>query len=850
MTEQKPLREIIEELIDKKASDFEISKAFKSAIKHYLESLNTIFESDFGREFLYRHTKELDIFLVEMYKYIIRDSFGNYAPLANSIPITLVALGSFGRQQLAVHSDIDIMLLYKNIKGYNTQPILERFLYLAWDAGLKIGHRVHEISEITEIAKTDITIKTALIESRFLYGSKFLWTEYENRLKQVRKTDSKSFIQEKLNELDTRYKKYAFTMEPNLKEGIGGLRDGNTLFWIASILYQISSNKNLIGILFSEADYREYRIGLEFLFKLRNALHLSTGKKQDVLLLQYHREVALKLGFKDRPNHKAERQLISKTLRSMAMVHRFCLPTIARLARKSMFKESSHTKLKESRVATNLYLINNILYSRFSYILDDLLVALKVLLPFCDNQTLEFDPSLISMISKTQLVKKNRKIPKELYIEIFSKKNSYALLHLLYKAGVLEKLFPNIADVMYLAQFDGYHSYSVDIHTLEAVKAIENITDDFVKNVNNELCYFEKAFLKLVLFFHDIGKGSGKDHSVKGSKIFANFARDVGFNEEYAELGRKLILHHTLMSNTALREDLNNEKTILSFATALENKRTINMLFVLTVADMRAVGANVHTSFNMMLLKELYQKSLGKLDKNELLGEAKARLAKEAMLLKYDNFKELENIVKKKIMSISSAMFFIRHNPESIVNLAKRCINTKTYSYQLQNGDFFTFEIISKQEINLGWLLGRFTHLNIVSMDIFKLFDSAKYFKVSFSEKISDDELPLVEDMIDASFDMSKKSTNKQPIITKKELTFDCDHSESYAKMTLDTKNQNGLLAFVINVFDELGIDIASAKISTIKNSARDMFLIEKSSGMCDKKQTVIKALTTIKTTK
>ncbi len=298
------------------------------------------------------------------------------------------------------------------------------------------------------------------------------------------------------------------------------------------------------------------------------------------------------------------------------------------------------------------------------------------------------------------------------------------------------------------------------------------------------------------------------------------------------------------MSNTALREDLNSEKTILSFATALGDKRSINMLFVLTVADMRAVGSNVHTTFNLTLLKELYHKSLGKLDKNELLSEAKARLAKEMLLQKNESYKELDSALKKKISSISSAMFFIKYNPDEIVGLAKRCRDSIGFSYSFENDEFFSFEIIAKQEINLGWLLGRFTHLDIVSMDIFKLFDGAKYFKVSFSEKLLADELPLVGEMIEDSFDMSKKTALKKPIITKKELQFDCNHSESYAKMTMETKNQNGLLAFVIEVFDELGIDIATAKISTIKNTARDMFLIEKSSGVCDKKQSVIKDLT------
>jgi [protein-PII] uridylyltransferase len=841
----KPLKEIVEELIGKQATDFEISKAFKTSIKSYLESLNSIFEADFGREFLYRHTKELDGFLIEMYKYIIRDSFQNYAPLANSIPITLVALGSFGRQQLAVHSDIDIMLLYKDIKGYNLKPLLERFLYLAWDAGLKIGHRVHEVSEITEIAKTDITIKTALIESRFLFGSRFLWTEYENKLRIVKKTDTAEFITAKLAEQAARYKKYAFTMEPNLKEGVGGLRDGNTLFWIASVLYQIGSNKNLIGTLFSEADYRDYRVGLEFLFKLRNAIHLIVGKQQDVLLLQYQRDAAIKLGFKDKTNQKAERQLVSKTLRSMAAVHRFCLPVIARLARKAQARQKSFAEIKNSRIKPGFFIIDNTLYARFSHQEKDLVSAIKTLTPFADVQRLKYDPSLLSYLAVANLTKKNKKITKELIIELFFKKESAALLRLFYDAGILEKVFTPFSNIIYLAQFDGYHSYSVDVHTIEAIKAMELPSDEFVKKVYDELCPFERAFLKLVMFFHDIAKGKGKNHSVLGGKVFAAFAKNIDLSEEYCDLGKKLILHHTIMSNTALREDLNNEKTILAFATAMGDKRAIDMLFCMTMADLKAVGTNVHSSFNLMLIKDLYNKSLTKLGKYELIGETKVRLAKEASLQKNEAFKALEAPLRK-ILSIPSALFFIKMQSDDIVSLAKRCAQTREYSYTFENSDFFSFAIISKKEINLGWLLGKFTHLDIVSMDIFKLFDGAKYFQVSFSERLQDEELAFAGELIESSFDMSKKAQFKKPQILKKELNIDCEHSEGYAKMTLETKNQHGLLAFIIEIFDELGIDIATAKISTIKNTARDMFLIEKSSGICEQKSKVLKLLTQV----
>ncbi len=843
MSEQ-TLRYKIEQLVGSGASDFEISREFKNHIKEYLGSLDKIFEADFGREFLYRHTKELDSFLVEMFRYILRDSFGDYQPLINSIPVTMVALGSYGRQQLAVYSDIDIMLLYKDIKGYQLKPLLERFLYMAWDAGLKIGHRVHEVSEIPEAVKADITIKTAILESRFIWGSKFLWIEYQNRLSQVRKTDQKEFVFAKLEEMAKRHKKYKLSMEPNIKEGIGGLRDSNTLFWLATSIYGVSANKELTGKLFSEAEYKEYRQALEFLFKLRNALHLLAGKKQDELLMQMQREVALKLGFKDMKSQKAENALMAKTLRSMQSINLFSSINCVKLARKISFGEESPSRLREHRKIGGFFEIEGVLYARFSAKSENLFEALKLLSAIQKDGINSFDYSVHQYLINSASQKRQKKITRELILNMLSS-NSYGLLFILYETGVITKLFPPFEHIMYLAQFDGYHTYPVDIHTLESIKRIENIDDSFVKSVYDSMATEDKAYVKLALLFHDIGKGRNKNHSLLGARIFTTFAKKIGIDESKIELVRRVIVHHTLMSHTAFREDLNNEKTILSFAGNLKSKKAIDFLYVLTYADLSSVGQNIYSSFNATLLKELYLKSIQKIENRNLLSEASGRLAKEAALQKSEEFKALSPILKKNILSIASSLFFIKYSPPQIIDICKRAKQTDEFAFALSNSPYFSFEIISKKWINFGKLLSRFAFLDIVSMDIFKLFDGAKYFKVSFSSAVEEDELFMAEEIIRSFSTVSDDSGSvaKKPIIKRSDISFDFGHSETYAKMLLTTKNQQGLLAFVIEVFDELGIDIATAKVGTIKNVAKDMFLIEKSSGIEKKQKEVVKRL-------
>jgi [protein-PII] uridylyltransferase len=840
---EQSLRERIEQLVGSGASDFEISKEFKSYIKSYLDSLDEIFEADFGREFLYRHTKELDSILVEMFRYILRDSFGDYQPLINSIPVSMIALGSYGRQQLSVYSDIDIMLLYKEIKGYQLKPILERFLYMAWDAGLKIGHRVHEVSEITESVKTDITIKTAILESRFIWGSRFLWVEYQNKLSQIRRTEQKEFVFAKLEEMAKRHKKYKLSMEPNIKEGVGGLRDSNTLFWLATCIYGVSASKELTGKLFSEAEYKEYRIALEFLFKLRNALHLLAGKKQDELLMQTQREVALKLGFKDMKSQKAQNALMSKTLRSMQAINFFSSVNCAKLTRKITYQKDSIAKLRKEYVGDGFFCVEGKLFCSFSKKSSSLYTAIRLLVDVQKECGGSFDYSIHQFIKNSAEEKKQKKISKELLTSLLSE-TSYNILFALYEAGVITKLFAPFEKIMFLAQFDGYHAYPVDIHTLEAVRHLENIKDGFVKSVFESFDAEDKAYLKLAILFHDIGKGRGGNHSAIGARIFSSFASKLGLDEQKAESVRRVILYHTLMSNTAFREDLNSEKTILSFAGSLKSKKAIDYLFVLTYADLQAVGQNIYSSFNATLLRELYYKSTGKLSRSELVSEAATRLTKEAALLKSEEFKALPQILQKNIISVASNLFFIKFSSAKIIDICKRAKECEEFSFSLSNEPYFSFEIISKKWINFGRLLSRFAFLDIVSMDIFKLFDNAKYFRVSFSSTIDESELVAVGEIIN-SFAASeeKVASGKRPIIKKTDISFDFEHSETYAKMLLTTKNQQGLLAFIIEVFDELGVDIATAKVGTIKNVAKDMFLIEKSSGIEKKQKEVIKRL-------
>jgi [protein-PII] uridylyltransferase len=308
-------------------------------------------------------------------------------------------------------------------------------------------------------------------------------------------------------------------------------------------------------------------------------------------------------------------------------------------------------------------------------------------------------------------------------------------------------------------------------------------------------------------------------------------------------MGETLILYHTLMSNVAQREDLYSEKVILAFASHFKTKKLLDMIYILTYADMNGVGADTYNSFNAKLIKVLYFRSIEVLSHTTMLDEVAKRVKKEQTLKKHPNFLALKKSEQKKILQIPSNLLFLRYKTQRIIAIAKKGFETKEYEFLLSNEEYLTVEIIRSKSFNIGYFLGKLNTLDVVNMDICKLFDNLKYFKIDFSTKVSNEDILLIEEILHNSFDDSKKSILHTPIIAKKEIEIDCNHSQSNAMMRLHTTNQKGLLAYIIDVFDELSIDIVSAKIHTLKNSVRDIFLIEKNGNFCHNSDIIIDKL-------
>ncbi|MDR0408422.1 MAG: HD domain-containing protein, partial [Campylobacteraceae bacterium] len=630
----------IEEYIQEQKSDFEISKLIKSHIKEYLDSLDEFFSQNQGKDFLVKHTKQIDRLISIIYKYALRRFFKEYVPLYNTLPITLTALGSYGREELCVYSDIDLMIVYKKCEGYNIEPIIKSILHLAWDCGMKISHRTHEVSELFDASNKDITIKTAMMESRFLCGSKYLWTEIQRELLKIRKYRQKEFISQKLEAYGQRGEKSPLNMEPNIKDGVGGLRDANTLFWIAHTLIGVGRLNDLVPKYLNEEEFKEFRSALEFLFRVRSALHLSAGKKQDVLNIDMTPSVAAKLGYRQTKTKSAELQLSQKTLQNLWILKITAQIFIRRLTSSLFFRKENITKIRSARDKNGFYLYEGMLYTSFNRKKMLLKEVLKTILGF-EDRAMKYDISVINWLKKTTIPPHNSKEIYALFRQFFERRYLNQILYAFYKSNLLQYLIRAVRHTINLPQFDGYHMYPVDIHSLKTLYFLENINDMFIKALYDDICENGRMMLRLTVLLHDVGKGRNTDHSKLGAKIFRAYAQKLNFSEEQINMGELLIKYHTLMSNTASREDIYNEKTILSFVSKLRSLRALQLLYVLTYCDLNAVSPKAYSRFNSNLLRELYELSINAFGQNTLIDETTRRLKKEEILQKSDEFVDI-----------------------------------------------------------------------------------------------------------------------------------------------------------------------------------------------------------------
>jgi len=555
--------------------------------------------------------------------------------------IALIAQGGYGRAELNPHSDIDLLFVYPQRADAFVETVSEKVLYALWDTGLSVGHAVRSVKDCVTLGNRDLKVKTALLDLRFLAGDRSLYDDFAQVMtRDLLKKNATRFFRDKVRESAERHRKYGdsvYLVEPQVKEGEGGLRDLHTAMWLAKVKYVVHELEELPakGVL-SDREYREIRTARDFLFRVRNALHFLSGQHQDQLTFEYQERIAADLGFHADGAHRGVEKFMRAYYLQARAVNRFSSDIIARCTERSapyrLIGRLGGRQLRPGvRIAGGELVVGDAAAFR-----DDPVLLLRV---FADSQrhTARLSAATRRLVRAhapliTGSVRRDPAAARAM-LDILGWSYGVAeALQEMHDLDVLDSVLPEFGHLRCLAQYDRYHIYTADQHSLRAVARLEELlhgthktTAPLPTQVMREVG--NTPLLYLAMLFHDVGKGLGGDHSNKGAALTRQVAERLGFNaDDVAEL-ELLVRHHLLMHQLATRRDIHDPKLVAEFARTVGTLATLQKLYVLTVADLGATNPKLWNSWQDMLLAELYALTVDRFERGASVEQAQSARA-------------------------------------------------------------------------------------------------------------------------------------------------------------------------------------------------------------------------------
>ncbi len=781
-----------------------------------------------------------------------------------SLKFSLIAVGGYGRRELFPFSDIDILILLDNSEEQSYQEKLSAFNTFLWDIGLKLGLSVRTLKECRQAAIDDQTVMTSLLEMRLIAGHQRL---FEN-LKRYRIFNelmpSDTFFAAKIEEQRQRYFKAnqtAFNLEPDTKEGPGGLRDLHIIGWVFKYHYKSETLRELIKYDFMpESEYQELLEARNILWRIRYALHLLTGRSENHLLFQYQRELAVQFGFPvtdKNQNIEAFMQFYFKTVMGVERLNEMLLQLFCE---RFLYPKDD---CKVTVINHSFVAINGYLEAQSDNIFDrQPLLLLSVILLLQQNPTLKgIRATTIRLIRKSLPLidadfRENKKA-NQLFMEIL--RHPHGITHQLRRMnryGILAAYLPSFANIVARMQYDLVHVYTVDVHTLFV---IGNLRRFALKTHQHELpfCYdifqliAKPELLYLAGLFHDIAKGMEGDHSQLGETIANDFCKQHQLSSHDRHLVNWLVRNHLLMSMTAQRKDISDPDIIYEFAAQIHTIERLNYLYLLTVADIRATSPTLWSSWKDALLKQLYNASLKALRTNlqnpitisKRLQENKKE-ATEALL------KEgLPITVIETAWSRTNDGYFLRYSTDEIV-WHTQAISTsdeadlplvllrsqhkrgsaEVFVYAKNENMVFSISTCSLDQLGLTILDAR-----IITTDEQYVLNSFQVIEQS-GEPITDERQKkricdslrqnLLKKQVKEQKNIHRQSRQAKHFPITNRVVFHTDPLNRHTIVELITTDEAGLLSRIGQVFITLNIQLHDAKITTIGSRAEDIFYL------------------------
>ncbi|WP_171006755.1 [protein-PII] uridylyltransferase [Shimia litoralis] len=539
--------------------------------------------------------------------------------------IALFAVGGYGRGEMAPQSDVDLLFLTPYKITAWAESVIETMLYILWDLRLKVGHASRTIKDCIRLGTEDYTIRTALLENRFLRGDASLAQELETRLyNDLFKGTERDFIEAKLAERDARHVKQGerYVVEPNIKEGKGGLRDLQSLFWIAKYVYHVHTVAELVDLgLFEEDEFTLFSEAERFLWATRGHLHILAGRPVEQLTFDMQVLVAQRMQYTDKGGRRAVEHFMQDYFRHATAVGNLTRILLTKL-------EAAHTKSaplyerlfrRRPRIKKGYTVIHN----RLAIQDDDVFLAdnLNLLRLFEEGLRtgLLIHPDAMRLVTANlDMIDAEMRANKEaqrIFLGLLLKHgNPVRALRRMNELGVLSAFVPEFEPIVAMMQFNMYHSYTVDEHTIQVISNFAQIEREELEielPISSEILKtgINRKVLMVAMLLHDIGKGRDMDHSILGAQIARKVAPNLGLNKADSETVEWLVRYHLLMSDTAQKRDIADPRTIRGFAKAVKSVDRLNLLTVLTVCDIRGVGPDTWNNWKAALIRGLYRQT-------------------------------------------------------------------------------------------------------------------------------------------------------------------------------------------------------------------------------------------------
>ena len=597
--------------------------------------------------------------------------------------ITIVATGGYGRGELAPGSDVDLLF----VRPYKQTPwdesVIEFILYMLWDLGLKVGHATRSLPECVRLAKQDITIRTAMLEARYLCGDAALYDELRKKFwSDIATGSGQDFVEAKLAERDERHHHQGesrYLVEPNIKEGKGGLRDLQTLYWIGKYLYRVYDTGDLVQHnVFTKDEYKTFQKAEAFLWDVRVRLHYLAGRAEERLSFDAQPELAVQLGFTDdTPRHAVEKFmrayfLVAKDVGDLTRI--FCAALeVQNKKRRATLANILPGFLKPRGREDDFFVDTARLNARPGAFKRDPVNFIRIF-HIADVKSIDIHPDALRTITRSlDLIDDELRADPDankLFLEILSSRSDpERALRLMNEAGVFGKFVPQFGRVVGLMQFNMYHHYTVDEHLIRAVgnaAAIERgelrnehpLSTDVVKRIKT------REVLYCAMLLHDIAKGLPGDHSDVGAAIAESLCPRLGLSAEDTSAVAWLVENHLIMSDTAQRRDISDPKTVRDFVVVVQSPEMLRLLLVLTVADIRAVGPGVWNGWKGQLLRELYFEAETVMSGGDTTRARSARV-EEAKATLAQRIADLSDDARERALSRHYDAYWLALDPET-----------------------------------------------------------------------------------------------------------------------------------------------------------------------------------------